>query len=162
MRKATDKKYIGSLVTMLVFGIFAACVVMVLLTGAGIYRRIAGRDAEASSERIISGYISTRVRGAESPQSVSVERIGGRDVLCIGETVNGREYVVYVYLGSDGVIRELYTAADAKFYEDSGEKLIEAEQLSFTLENGTLRTDFRVPGAETETLVLRLRGAETE
>ena len=160
MRKSSDKNYIGGLTTLVIFAVFAACIVMVLVTGADIYRRVTDRDSEACSERIVSQYISTRVRGAESPDAVCVEEFDGKSVLCVRENVGGKDYAFFIFLGSDGYIRELYASADSKFYPDSGEKLIEADSLSFSLKNGILTTELAVPGCESETVKLNIRGRE--
>ncbi|MDO5445755.1 MAG: DUF4860 domain-containing protein [Eubacteriales bacterium] len=160
MKKTSDKNYIGGLTTLVIFAVFAACVVMVLVTGADIYKRVTDRDNEACSERIISQYISTRVREAESPDAVSVEEIDGKSVLRLRERINGRDYFFSIYLGSDGYIRELYAPADSKFYPDSGEKLIKADSLSFDLEDGILTAKLAVPGCEAETVKLSIRGRE--
>lgn len=159
MKKSSEN--LDGLLSMFVFAVFAACVMLVLVTGAKIYRRVTDRDLQANSERVISRYITTRVRGAESPESVRVREINGTSVLGISELLDGEEYVFYIYLGSDGVIRELYTAADAVLYPDSGEKLIEADSLSFSLENGLLKTEFAVNGCERKTVSVNLRGRES-
>ena len=50
------------LAALLLFGLFAFCVLAVLLTGAGAYRRLTARDQAAYEWRSCTQYIATRVR----------------------------------------------------------------------------------------------------
>ena len=47
MKQRTVKHNIDGLAALLLFGIFAACVLSVLLSGAGAYRRLTQRDLTA-------------------------------------------------------------------------------------------------------------------
>ena len=51
MKQPTMKHNIDGLAALLLFGIFAACVLSVLLSGAGAYRRLTQRDLTAYDRR---------------------------------------------------------------------------------------------------------------
>lgn len=61
MREKRVKHHIDGLVALLLFGVFAACVLVVLLTGADAYRRLTERDQAAYERRTGVQYIATRV-----------------------------------------------------------------------------------------------------
>ena len=47
MKKRNVKQHMNGLAALLLFGLFAFCVLAVLLTGAGAYRRLTARDQAA-------------------------------------------------------------------------------------------------------------------
>ena len=53
MKKPVSQHHMDTLAALLLFGIFAACVLTVLLTGADAYGRITDRDSEAYDRRKI-------------------------------------------------------------------------------------------------------------
>ena len=69
---------------LLLFGVFAVCVLAVLLTGADAYRGLTQRNQEAGNRRSCVQYIATKVRQSDSLGAVSVENFGGVDALEIG------------------------------------------------------------------------------
>ena len=62
MRK---KRKTDALVVLLLFGVFAVCVLSVLLTGADAYQRLSERDRVSYDQRTAAQYLSTRVRQAD-------------------------------------------------------------------------------------------------
>ena len=95
--------YIDGLLALLLFGVFAVCVLAVLLTGARAYRGLTQRDQAAYSRRVCVQYIATRVRQADRAEGVSVEPFGEGDALVLSE--DGYVTRVYHY---DGYLMELY------------------------------------------------------
>lgn len=71
-RRLTEYRFNG-LIALLLFGVFAVCVLGVLLTGADAYRRLTERDKDAYNRRTYVQYMATRVRQAAGAGSVSVE-----------------------------------------------------------------------------------------
>ena len=94
MRRKPIQHHIDGLAALLLFGVFAACILAVLLTGADAYRRLTQRDQASYDRRTGTQYIATRVRQADRQDGVAVERFGDTDVLILGA---GEEYVTYVY-----------------------------------------------------------------
>ncbi len=62
MKKRPIQHQLNGLMALLLFGVFAACVLAVLLTGANAYRRLTQRDQEAYLRRTCVQYLATRVR----------------------------------------------------------------------------------------------------
>lgn len=123
----------SALITALVFVVFALCVMMVLLLGAGVYQRLAERAETPFSDRVPAQYLSTRIRQA---QSVSVEPFHGGQALALTETLEGETYITRVYL-YQGYLWELYSEADAELEPEDGEKLLPLQTLQLSQE-GTL------------------------
>ena len=137
------------ILALLVFAVFALCLLLVLLTGAKVYRSLTER-AEASFEsRTAVRYVTMRVRQAEA---VAVEDFDGCMALVLPERIDGERYVTRVYC-HDGYIRELFCGENAALTKDAGEKIIPAVGLEFSL-SGQLLT-VRLDG---QTLYLDLTG----
>ena len=135
------------------------CAVLVLLAGAGVYKRLTDRGQEAFHNRTVPLYIATKVRQADCAGAVSVEHVNGTDVLRFSEQIDGKGYVTRIYC-HEGVVRELFSAADIPFEPEAGEKIAEASEVGFTLETGCLTVKItQADGKVTEqTLALRSSG----
>lgn len=159
MKKTTAQHYITGLMALLVFGVFAVCVLSVLLTGADAYRRLTERDQAAYGRRTCVQYVATRVRQADALDAVSVEEFGGADCLVLTETIEGADYVTRVYCW-DGWVRELFSAAGTDLDPEDGEQVMEAAALALTLEDGLLRVTATDPAGTQTSLRLCLRSGE--
>ena len=136
----------NSLLTLLVFTLFALSLLLVLLTGAKVYRQIV-RDAEDSSDmRTKTQYLSTRVHQS---QQVTLEPFGDGQALALREEIDGECYVTYIYC-HEGWLRELFCAEGANLGPEDGEKVIRAEQLEMEMQDDLLTA--RLDG---QTVVLR-------
>ena len=116
---------------LLLFCVFAVCVLSVLLTGAGAYRRLTERDRVSYYRRTAAQYIAEKVRQADTWNDVSVEDFGGRDALVLAEEIDGETYLTRIYY-HDGYIRELFCAADAEMEPGDGEQIIETCDLKIS------------------------------
>lgn len=158
MRKQTVQHHMDGLIALLLFGIFAVCVLAVLLTGADAYRRLTQRDQAAHDRRTAIQYVATRVRQADSAGGVRVEEFGGVQTLVLGAN---EEYITRLYC-YDGSLMELYTGADAEFYPDDGERLMDMSAMEFDLKDGRLQTVCVAADGEVSSLKLSLRSTGIE
>ena len=142
------------LMALLTFAVFAVCVLLVLLSGADVYRRLTEEGENQYALRTAAQYITTRVRQAEA---VEIGTFDGLDTLQFRETVDGREYLTRIYC-YDGALRELFTADGGQFLPEDGETLLNAQALSLSLENGLLRVEITLPEGSTQTLLLQQKG----
>ena len=159
MKSENSKHYIDGPLTMIVFGIFAACIVLTLLAGAGAYKRLSARDMDVYNERTCLQYIATKLRSAESPDAVDVVDFGDGSALQIREIVDGKEYVTKIY-SLDGKLMELYCLNGIKAGPSSGEALIDTEGVDFSIANGIVKVKFCSSGSENKELMVYIRGAE--
>ena len=159
MRREKDHSLNG-LLALLLFGIFAACVLSVLLMGADAYQRLTERDRESYESRTVAQYIATRVRQAYRSGGISAGAFGGSDALELWETIDGEAYVTRVYC-HDGWLRELFTDASGDFAPEDGEPVLEAESLSVSLSGaGLLTVVITSADGETQQVTLYLRSGK--
>lgn len=159
MRREKDHSLNG-LLALLLFGIFAACMLSVLLMGADAYQRLTERDRESYESRTVAQYIATRVRQADRSGGISAGAFGGSDALELWETIDGEAYVTRVYC-HDGWLRELFTDASGDFAPEDGEPVLEAESLSVSLSGaGLLTVEITSADGETQQVTLYLRSGK--
>lgn len=156
MRDKQIKHHIDGLVALLLFGVFAACVLVVLLTGADAYRRLTERDQAAYERRTGVQYIATRVRQADHAGGIAVEDFGGVDALILGAD---ETYAAWIYC-YDGWLMELYCLAEEPMEPQDGQRIMEAEGLELSLEDGLLEAVLTTAGGRSETLRLSLRSED--
>ncbi|OUQ81651.1 DUF4860 domain-containing protein [Flavonifractor sp. An100] len=152
-----NHSHMESLFALLLFGVFAACVLSVLLTGASAYQRLTTRDQLAYQQRTCTQYLATKVRQAASPDSISVDYFGDGDALIFSQEIDGELYLTRIYCW-DGWLRELFTSADGDFSPEDGEQVLPLQQLSLELEDSFLTAVFSLPDQLPLSLTLYIRG----
>lgn len=144
---------------LLLFGVFAVCILAVLLSGTGIYDRLTRRDAVAFDTRSAVQYLMTRVHQAEGTDSLSVRPAQeGGDMLAITQTYGSDVYETLLYC-REGWLCELFVAADAEMDPEAGEKILPVSHLEGYVENGLLTLSVTDENGE-QTLRVLLRGGE--
>lgn len=156
MKRRPIQHHMDGLVALLLFGVFAVCVLSVLLTGADAYRRLTERDRAACDQRTCVQYLATRVRQGDSLGHVQVGDFGGVDALEFWEE---SAYITRVYC-YEGWLMELYSSAELEMKPEDGERLMELSGLNMALEGGRLTLTVAGPEGRTSTLVLSLRSGE--
>ena len=155
MKRQGTKHHMDGLLMLLLFGVFAVCVLIVLLTGAKAYRGLTERDRTAYDRRTCVQYIATKVRQGDVEGGVTVEPFGDTAALCMRQY--GFVTRVYCY---DGWLMEMYTFEDAELTPQDGEKVMPLSGLSFDLEDGLLTVERQSGEGVTDTLRLALRSGE--
>lgn len=140
---------------LLLFGVYAVCVLAVLLTGAEAYRRLTQRDREAYDRRTLLQYVATRVRQADSLEGIGLEDFSGTSALVLREG----DYVTRVYC-YEGYLMELYTSEEDPMGPGDGERIMAAGGLEMSLEDGLLSVTAAGTAGEESTLLLSLRSGE--
>ena len=136
MTEKRRQRGIHALPALVLVGVFAACILSVLLTGAGVYRDLTQRGRDAAAQRTAGQYLATKVHQWDTAGAVEVGTFGGTSALMLHEEIDGESYVTRIYYW-DGYIRELFTLADGAFSpEDGEEELIELD-VSLIHEEGT-------------------------
>lgn len=144
---------------LVLFGVFAICILAVLFSGAGTYERLVERQQNGYVMRTVPQYITTKVRQADVSCGVSVGEFGGVTALELTELIGDEEYITRIYC-YDGYLRELFSAASGSFQPGDGERILEAEQAEFSIEENCLRiTITGTDGVKTE-LKLTLRSTK--
>ena len=123
MKNRTKEKSISNLAALLLFCVFSAGILSVLLGGAGVYRRLTKRDQASYDSRTCAQYLATKVRQASAPDAVVLSEFGEGDALCILEEIDGEDYVTRVYCW-DGWLMELFSIAGEGFAPEDGERIL--------------------------------------
>ena len=158
MKKRTDtiQHHMDTLAALLLFGVFAVCVLAVLLTGADAYGRLTQRDREAHDRRSCIQYVATRIRQSDTAGGVTVEPFGDTTALVLGEG----DFVTRVYC-YEGYIMELYCAADdTELTPQDGERVMAADSLDLYLEDGLLWIAVVDPNYHYDVMTMSLRSGE--
>ena len=160
MKKNAITHNLDGLATLLLFAVFAASVMAVLLTGAKAYRGVTRRDQEAYNARTAVQYVAQRVRQADSLYGITLEDFEGVECLVLGQ---GEPYITRLYC-YEGWLMELYCLAGESFSPEDGERIIEAQELKLSLDQGMLGVQVltaqeEAPGSRTSELWLELRSS---
>ena len=167
MKKETSgRKNVSGLAVLLVLGVFALCVIGVLLSGVETYNDLNERDQAVFNERTCVQYITTKVRQAEEPASIETADIGAAEALVFKEVIDEEEYLIYIYC-YDGWLCEFYGSADsAELSEiaELGEKLIPVYGFYPEISNNNLYAEIKMTesGDKAININIFLRSGEEE
>jgi len=154
---------VSGLAVLLLFAVFAVCVLFVLLNGADVYQRLTQEDQAAYSRRTAVQYVASRVRQAESPDAARLLSFGDAGALALTQTFGDERYQTVIYC-SGGWLRELFVSADADlerdFSPETGEQLLELNGLDWTLDGGLITAELTDTDGTRSSITLALRGAE--
>lgn len=156
MKNVREKPKITALAALLVFCLFAVCILGVLLAGAGSYRQMTQSGEQVYEARTAAGYLTMRVHQSDRQGAVRVEDFSGIFALVLEENVEGTSYLTRIYC-YDGYIRELYSRKDGTFSPEAGEKILPARELTFEMEEDLLTVSVTLDDGSRETLTLLLR-----
>lgn len=149
------KHNMTSIAALMLFVIFAVSVLSVLMTGVSAYRRLTERGRAVYESQTLSQFIEEKVRQAVSKDAVSVENFGGSDVLMLSEMIDGETYVTRVFC-YDGWLMELFSLNEDGFVLEDGEKLLPAQAMSVSLNDGLLTIRITDQRGSEETVIMAL------
>lgn len=164
--KLRQKNHMSGLLALLLFGVFAVCILSVLLMGADAYQHLTERDDASYDRRTAAQYIAAKVRQADTlgrvfPGSFDDSDPDAQSTLFLTEEIDGETYATRIYY-YDGYIRELFGRADESFAKADGEKVLEAGDFhaSWGMDQRELRISLRDAREQGADLVLTLRSGE--
>lgn len=130
-----ENSSISGLAVLLVFGIFAVCVLFVLLEGGLSYEQVYADGQETYTQRTAMQFLSTKVRQADG--QVSVMPLGDGDALCLDEEIDGEHYVTWIYCW-DGWLCEYYGVAGEMPEPQYGDMVLELSYMALDLNDDIL------------------------
>ncbi|MCF0151128.1 MAG: DUF4860 domain-containing protein [Firmicutes bacterium] len=154
--KRKDRSGLISAASVLLTLIFTFCMVSVLLSGAGIYKKLSADETGLWETRTCSQFIATKVRQAASPESVSTATFGDSDALIIEDVIEGERFLTYIYV-YEGTLRELF-AAEGSEEPAAGELLAAAGGLSLTLKGDLLTGQLTGSDGSVTPICVQVRG----
>lgn len=148
--------------TLVLFCVFAASVMMALLSGAGVYKGVAETMAQSYEERTCLQYISAKIRHYNGDGGVFLGTFGENEALVLSEDIDGDLYNTYIYY-YEGKVKELFADAELEFYPEDGFDIIEAQGISFEqTASNLIRIECTGASGNSAELLVNLRGAESE
>ena len=170
------KHHAGALAPLLLFVIFTACILSVLLTGADVLQTISQRDQESFRQRTCVQYLTTRIRQSDAVSRVFVGDFDSEpslsmpsslvsteaaqpltgNTLFLVEELGGRAYYTRIYC-CNGSLYELFSPAGVEFIPTDGQTILDVQDLHFTLQERLLTIHITYKHRTTETIQLSLR-----
>ena len=161
------KTNISVVAPLLLLAFFAVSVVLVLLTGATLYRNQVEKNSIAYDRRTVSQYISMRVRQSDLKDAYFIGDFYGTEEQATGNTFFALEehkgilYSTRIYC-HDGYLYELFSIHGAEFQPQDGEALFAIQDLQYTRDGNSLLVDITYADNTNQTLVLLLRSGREE
>ena len=170
MERETKKRHMDAVYVLLLFAVFAGCILLVLLFGASSYEKLVERDNRSFSQRTGVSYIAAKVRHNDYAGCVTVGSFSDKNDLnkdeiqtlylqFIGEDgvpVPGYDTKIYYY---DGYIREALCEEGIWLEPEAGNEIMEASNLTFSLDNNLLSMDVTFRDGSTSSITLLIRSA---
>ena len=148
---------LGSLV---LFAVFALCVLSVLLTGAKVYQSLTQSQEQSHAAHTAAQYIATRIRQGDQLAGVAVEDFQGRDALVFSDKVGGAVYETKIYC-HEGWLWELFAQEGANLAPEDGQKLCQAQALEADPPAaGQVTVRLQTPDGQWQTLSFYLHSGE--
>ena len=152
----TNKGRISGLMALLLFCVFAICVLLTLLLGTEVYSNLVERDRDSNSRNLPLQYLSTRIRQADRQNGISIDVFDGVDALVFREEFDGEVYLTFVYC-YDGWLCELFSAEGSGLLPEDGEHLLPLESMSLQSDGSTIHIDLSHSDGQRDSLNLTLR-----
>ena len=121
-------------------GIFAVMSTLMVLLGAQMYRNTVDRATANNEGRVLSAYVRSMIRAEDGADDVAVEEYDGTPVLALKESIEGEDYVTWLYC-YEGQLYEQYTSAGHDFEPGSGSAICPAQSFVPALSDGLLTVD---------------------
>lgn len=107
-RNWNDGQTMSVLFTMLLFLVFIMCALFTVLAGSKVYENISSRMDQTYTGSVALQYVANKVRQGDADKAVAVRTEDGQPVLEIRESIEGGDYITWIYY-YEGSIRELFT-----------------------------------------------------
>lgn len=158
MRRKQINHKIDGIFVLLLFALLAGSLLLVLLSGAGSYQRLAARDAESYARSTTLQYMATKLRHADRAGAISVGYFPGTEIstLQLTQEIDGARYVTLIY-AHEGSLRELFTGEDTVLPPTAGSEIMPCLGLEFAQEDGLLRIRVETENGQESALRLGLR-----
>ncbi len=159
MNKEQYEYKINRLLALLLFAIYAVCILLVLLTGANLYKKLTLKNQNSYAQRTAIQYFTTRVRQNDKADAIDVCQFGEADALILKEQIQGKEYETLIYC-YDGYLREIFSSSVKTFSPKDGNIIIEMKSLILEKENGTIYAEITDQEGTVQRVELLLRSGK--
>ncbi len=126
-----------TILTLMLFGLFTGCLLMVLMLGAQSYQKVVDTMEESYETRTCLQYIATKVSHYSGEGALEMIRFGEGNALALYETIDDCPYVTYLYL-YDGQVMELFCEVDVELSPQAGFSVMAVDDLTIQQVNENL------------------------
>ena len=121
----------GTLAALMLTCVFGATLLLSLVTGAGVYRRVEDRVEESSRTRVSLSYITAKIHACDQAGMVEAGSFGDGGAVFLYEEFDGFVYetILYIY---DGSLMEMMCEKGWEMDPEFGEPVSPARALSVT------------------------------
>jgi len=151
----------GTIASLLLACVFAVSLLMALVTGAGVYRRVAEQVELSSERRLGLTYITTRVLSSDETGRVECGNFGSGGAVYLYEDLDGLTYETILYV-HDGWLMELFCEKGWELEPEDGERIVQAERLEVSQDGQLLRLGYTGASGQYGSALLSLRSAVEE
>ena len=143
----------------LLLGLFAVMSTLMVLLGAQMYHNTVDQTAENNEDRMLSAYVRSMVRAQDAAGAVAVEEQAGLKTLALHESLEGEEYVTWLYC-YDNQLYEQFTSLGHDFEPEAGTAICPATSFDPQLENDLLTVNMADGTGERFLVQVALRCAQ--
>ena len=132
-----QKKYTAiRLLPVLLILLFSMLSLMLVLSGAGVYKNTVENTRRNNEVRASLSYVSNKVRSAEG-STIRIEQRNNIPVLLLTESIEDTVYetMIYVY---DGSLCEMFSSQGRTFHPENGTEISQVSSFEAKLENHLL------------------------
>jgi hypothetical protein len=122
---------VDALFVLTLLWVFAATCLLAVISGARVYRSVAGHMDENYSLRVSTAYIGTKLRQTDLTGAIRIEALGDGEALVLERSGDGASYQTWIYL-EGGQLREVLTPTGQPFDPAAGQPI--AEMAGFSVE----------------------------
>lgn len=151
-----NKRGSGQPFTLLLFCLFAVCACLMIALSAQAYQKIQKEQQLHFETMNVFSYINNKIKENDLADSIEVMNIEGIDVLRLLNIEGDFVTATYIY-SMDGMLYEIYAAADMEVSLDDGRALIECGSVSFEKIERKVIVRYETMSHEYETMIKYLR-----
>lgn len=151
VRYKGTSRVLGTAASLLLFLIFAICMIVIIGAGAGIYSRITGGYEATYGSSAAIKYVSNKIRASDSCKIMD----GGKGIVL----ENGN--ILCVIYSSENGIYERNLPAGSEAAADGGELIVSADDMNVTENNGLYEISVSC-GENSASVLVRKGGSHVE
>ena len=147
---------IAGLFVYLLLGMFAVMSLALVLLGIKTYSAAAEMTRSHNTERILTSYVRTVLRGSDTQNAVYTEELEGLPVLTVCYAGEEESYYTRIY-AYEGRLCEQFTGEEIEFDPELGETLCPCSSFTPEIENGLVRLTFTEAAGTEQTVYVALQ-----
>lgn len=128
-QKRQNSHSIDFLFVIVAFLMYAGSMIALVYMGAQIYQSVTAKMNDHYAVGTAQAYITEKIRQGDQAGAIRVKQIEGQSVLTLRQTVEGQDYITYIY-SYDGGLRELFIRADREISLADGKEILQLKGFS--------------------------------